>query len=203
MIAANDRSLSLKRRLTALSIAAVAGVIIEGALMQAVEALLGLIATGRIGSMPPADVVPIYLMVGSIIAVPLCLLVGLPLLARAERTGRRTCADAIRVGASAGLVIGLVLTTVQVAVGVETWLDDSSSFSSASYGVLLVSDGMPTATGWLMEALDVAGYCLAGGCAGIVAYAIAFGCYPASMRSAPDAATVAPVPGTADESKRP
>lgn len=176
--------LSLERRLTALTIATIVGVAVDGCLPQ-----IPWILIGGFDLLPSANVVAVYMFVGSFIAIPLCLLVGLPLWAWAERNGRRTRRDAIRTGVLAGLAIGLMMTALQVANGIQTWLDDSTSFTSSVMGIVLIVDGMPTVAGWLVEVLDIASYCIAGACAGLVARRIAFGRDRSLPRHTPAPAT--------------
>jgi hypothetical protein len=138
--------LSLERRLTALSAAAITGVLVNGSLQLLRQAIMAPDVYGMDGF--PFDFMFLYVLFGSFVAVPLCLLVGLPLWSRFERAGRRARSDAIRAGSIAGGVIGLAMTAFSLADGAS----------------------------WSTELLDLAGYCLAGALAALVARWIALSC---------------------------
>ncbi|KQN81353.1 hypothetical protein ASE91_11055 [Sphingomonas sp. Leaf62] len=77
--------------------------------------------------------------------MPICLMLGLTLWDFAIRSGRQRRGDALRFGLIAGGLIGAVMAII----------------------------GDP-GTRWFDEPLDVLGYCLAGLCAGGVAYRLGY-----------------------------
>jgi len=85
------------------------------------------------------------IFLGSFIAVPICLMLGLPLWDFAIRSGRQRQRDALRFGLIAGGVIGTVMAII----------------------------GDP-GTCWFDEPLDFAGYCVAGLCAGRIAHRLGY-----------------------------
>ncbi|KQM90232.1 hypothetical protein ASE70_02155 [Sphingomonas sp. Leaf22] len=132
------------RRIASVTVAAVAGV----AVLIASWSLREVIGHEPASAYPLTALVQISLfsiVVGSIIAVPICLLLGLPLWHFAIRSGRQRRGDALRLGLIAGGLIGAVMAIV----------------------------GDP-GTRWFDEPLDVLGYCLAGLCAGGVAYRLGY-----------------------------
>ncbi|KQM96150.1 hypothetical protein ASE73_03495 [Sphingomonas sp. Leaf24] len=96
-----------------------------------------------VAACPLAGLVQLSLF--SIIAVPICLLLGLPLWHCAMRSGRQRRGDALRFGLIAGGLIGAVMAII----------------------------GDP-GTRWFDEPLDFLGYCLAGLCAGGVTYRLGY-----------------------------
>ncbi len=131
-------------RIRSLIVATVAGVVV-------VVTLWGLRIILDTGIQPTPGVwrgieaVLLVITVGSCIALPLCLTIGLPLWHLAVRSGRQTRRDARRAGLIAGAAIGLVMA----GVGIDT--------------------------GGRFEALlDFLGYCLAGLCAGSIAHRTAY-----------------------------
>ncbi len=149
MNAPPDAMPSPERRLTALSVAAVAGVVVQGGTTLAFGSIADFVAGGRVPALPPSAFVMAYLIVGSFIAVPVCLGVGMPLWRLAERAGRSGSSDALWFGLLAGAIIGAVMTGVMVY----------SSSSAMGRG----------------ELFAFAGFCIAGVCAGRVAHFVAFG----------------------------
>ncbi len=131
-------------RVASLFVATIAGVVVVVGLWM----IRGMVGGGP---MPQTDFWPllnssfIIVVVGSIVAMPFCMVIGLPLWSFAIRSGRQQHRDAMRFGLMAGALIGAVLA--------------------------VVGDAWPS---WAEEALDFFGYCLAGLCAGSIAYRAAY-----------------------------
>jgi len=131
-------------RIASLLVATIAGVVVVVGLWT-IRSIVG----G--GPMQQAELLPllnssfVFVVVGSIVAMPFCMLIGLPLWSFAIRSGRQQHRDAMRFGLMAGALIGAVLA--------------------------VVGDAWPSL---LKEALDFLGYCVAGLCAGSVAYRAAY-----------------------------
>ncbi|WP_235525251.1 hypothetical protein [Sphingomonas sp. Leaf42] len=131
-------------RIGSLIVATVAGVVIVIALWL----VRGILATGgrlAFSWWRMFDFLPLTIVVGSLIAIPFCLMIGLPLWHLAVGSGRQSRRDALRLGLIVGAIIGLAM---------------------AVFGV---NDGA-----WYDEPLDFLGYCLAGRCAGFIAHRAAY-----------------------------
>ncbi|MDJ0278418.1 hypothetical protein QLH51_16595 [Sphingomonas sp. 2R-10] len=135
---------SVCRRIASVSVAAMAAVTIliaswglregidHGSVVD--DRLPGLMQLGLFG-----------IVVGSCIAVPICLMLGLPLWDFAIRSGRQRRSDALRFGLIAGGFIGAAMAIIGIA-----------------------------GTRWFDEPLDFLGYCLAGLCASRVAHRLGY-----------------------------
>ncbi|MBL4896848.1 MAG: hypothetical protein JKY75_08305 [Erythrobacter sp.] len=106
---------------------------------------------------------------GAPIAIVMGLLVGLPVWQVAEARPLRSWRSASAYGSIAGAVIGLIFLLLGLAIGLQTFLDDRSSYNSWSYGYQVTRDGLPTALGWLIQLKTLLFYCAAGAIGGIAA----------------------------------
>ncbi len=149
MSTTDESAPSFERRAAALTAAAISGVVIDGVL-SVIRAAMGRTPGDRLDLHLPVEFILLYLIIGSMVAVPLCLMIGLPLWRWFERHGRTTRGDAVRAGGIAGLGIGVVMTGLSLLFG---------EFSV-----------------WRTELLDMAIYIVAGSGAGIVAWDSTFGC---------------------------
>jgi hypothetical protein len=132
------------RRIASVSVAAVAGVAIVVASWTLREAIDHRpVATYRLAGLIQLSLFSI--LIGSIIAMPVCLMLGLPLWSFAIRSGRQRRRDALRFGLIAGGSIGAVMAII----------------------------GDP-GTRWFDEPLDFVAYCFAGLCAGSIAHRAAY-----------------------------
>ncbi|KQM65351.1 hypothetical protein ASE65_14925 [Sphingomonas sp. Leaf16] len=102
----------------------------------------------------PVQLVPLWLslqqslfviVVGTCIAMPFCLLIGLPLWHFAIVSGQQQRRDALRFGLMTGALIGAVMAVIG-----DPWVSTPE------------------------EAFDFLGYCLAGLCAGSIAHRAAY-----------------------------
>jgi H+/Cl- antiporter ClcA len=135
---------SICRRIASVTVAAIAAVAIlvtAWGLREVIDhrpvvdgRLPGLIRLGLFG-----------IVFGSFIAVPICLMLGLPLWDFAIRSERQRQRDALRFGLIAGALIGAVMAIV----------------------------GDPGAR-WFDEPLDFIGYCVTGPCAGRIAHRLGY-----------------------------
>ena len=159
-------ALSSRRMLTGLVVAAVAGSLVQTALLlgsilaqQAVAAL----AFGHRWQL--ADLAVLGALHGAFglpLALVLCATVGLPLWKCAERRAIRSSGAAFRLGALAGTIIGLLLAAFALANGLAVRLDENFTYNTYTYGYPLARDGLPTALGWLYELLALLRFGLAG-----------------------------------------
>lgn len=128
-------------RVASLSVATVAGVTVVALLWQVRDLLGGSSRNIR----PTADWFLGYIVIGSCVALPACMMLGLPLWHLAARSGRQQRHDAVRFG----LIVGATIGTVMAVFGV-------------------------VADTWYAELLDFLGYCLAGMCGGSIAHRVAY-----------------------------
>lgn len=135
---------SVCRRIASVTVASMAAVVI----MVASWGLREVIARGSVVDDRLLGLIQLGLFsifVGSLIAVPICLMLGLPLWEFAIRSGRQRRRDALRFGLIAGGFIAVVMAII----------------------------GIP-GTRWFDEPLDFLGYCLAGLCAGWVVHRLGY-----------------------------
>ena len=114
-----------------------------------------------------------FALFGAPVALVMGLLVGLPVWKVAEDRPLRSKQSALVYGSIAGAVIGLILLLLGLAVGLQTFLDDRSSYNSWSYGYQVTKDGLPTALGWLIQLKTLLFYCAAGALGGFAARFVA------------------------------
>jgi hypothetical protein len=114
-----------------------------------------------------------FLLFGAPIAVFSGLLVGFPVWRMAEDRILRSNRSALIYGSLTGGCIGLMFLVLELAIGLNTFLDDRSSYDSWSYGYQLTRDGMPTALGWLAELKTLVFFFAAGAVGGFVARTVA------------------------------
>lgn len=124
----------------------------------------------------------LYFMFGAPIAMFMGLLVGLPLWRMAEQKVARSIKSALLYGSITGGCIGLIFLIFELATGLDTFLDDSSSYETWSYGYQITRDGLPTALGWLMQLKSLVFFSTAGAVGGFMARAVAI---PASDGNPP------------------
>ncbi len=136
-------------RAWALSLAAVVGVVVDVFLWKLRPALANW--QGGLGfTLPSSSFFVLCIVVGSFVAIPLGLAVGMPLWHLAERAGRRRRRDALGFGVLTGAIVGALMIADDVTGG-------------------------PVPSGILHDALlDFLDYCAAGACAGLVAHRAAF-----------------------------
>lgn len=131
-------------RVGALIVATIAGVIVVIGLWGVrYTSLSGPVADGSLWR--SVELLLLIILVGSCIAIPCCLMIGLPLWHFAILSGRQRRRDARRFGLMTGALIG-----IGMAVLGEPWISGPD------------------------EALDLLGYCLAGLCAGSIAHRVAY-----------------------------
>lgn len=136
-------------RACALSLAAVVGVMVDVFLWQLRPALANW-QSGLGFTLPPFGFFTLCIVVGSFVAIPLCLATGMPLWHLAERAGRRRRRDALGFGVLTGAVVGALMLATSL---------------SREYAVGGIDRDA------LLDFLD---YCAAGACAGLVAHRAAF-----------------------------
>lgn len=135
---------SICRRFASVTVASIAAVAIMVASWGLREVVgHGSVVDGRIVGLIQFGLFGIF--VGSFIAVPIGLMLGLPLWDLAIRSGRQRRREAQRFGLIAGGLIGTVMAVI----------------------------GDP-GTCWFDEPLDFVGYCLAGLCAGRIAHRLGY-----------------------------
>lgn len=136
-------------RACALSLAAIVGVVVDVFLWQVRPALANW--QGGLGfTLPPFGFFVLCIIVGSFVAIPLGLAVGMPLWHLAKRAGRRRRRDALGFGVLTGAVIGALMI--------------ATNLSREYAGTFIARDAL----------LDLLDYCMAGACAGLVAHRAAF-----------------------------
>jgi hypothetical protein len=112
----------------------------------------------------------IYAVFGLPIAVMVCFIFGYPMWRRMDRLGLRSTHHAIRAGADAGIIIGLIAILFQLLMGLLTALDDGSSVNSTSYGQRVIVDGLRTEFGYLLLLVDFVSTVAIGAAAGVAAW---------------------------------
>ncbi|WP_294318708.1 hypothetical protein [uncultured Sphingomonas sp.] len=130
-----DPTPSLGHRVAILCLVAVVGVTVNVVLWQ----LGPILANPHIGlpaHWPPLSFFVLCIVVGSFLAIPMCLAVGLPLWRLAQRWQRHSLADALAFGLVAGAIIGIVMALPELA-GEAPWsaIDRSDLFMLAGYCV--------------------------------------------------------------------
>ncbi len=135
---------SIGRRIASVTVAAMAAVailVISWGLREVIGH--GSVVDGRLPGLIQLGLFSI--VVGSFVAVPICLMLGLPLWDFAIRSGRQRHGDARRFGLIAGASIGMVMAII----------------------------GDPGSR-WFDEPLDFVSYSIAGLCAGRIAYRLGY-----------------------------
>lgn len=125
-----DRPLSRERRFTALTIAAIAGTI----------AYLAIDGAGRNTILDPMSVGlwAMLVLFGSFIAVPVCLVIGMPLWYLAERAGWRSRSKAMQLGMVAGVIVGFGFLILDVAdIGYATFAEVAAFLFAGAVGGLV------------------------------------------------------------------
>ncbi len=143
----SHRPLSRERRLTALTLAAVAGVIAYLVVERAAFAFAHREPGGSFAALP-VMLWAIAIVAGSFIAVPLCLAIGMPLWHVAERLGWRSRGKAVQLGMGVGTFLGLVF-----------WSLSGSRITNIG----------------VTDLLQIAEFSIAGVVGGLVAHVVAFG----------------------------
>jgi uncharacterized membrane protein len=130
-----DPTPTLGQRTAILCLAAVVGVIVDVLLWQLRPTLTNL-HHGLFFSWPPLSFFVLCIVVGSFIAIPLCLAVGLPLWHLAQRWRRHRLHDALWAGLLAGAIIGTLMALPKIA-GDSSWyaFDRNDLFEFAEYGI--------------------------------------------------------------------
>lgn len=182
-MAADEERLGTWRMLSGLASAALAGLLAYISLQIgaiSLEAGAAAIAYGHEWESPPIlELASLYLIFGLPISLIMSLAIGLPLWKRAESRPLRTRRDALRLGALVGGLIGVAFLLLNILLGLQTYLSDSSSYDSWSHGYQTIHDGLPTPIGWVFEILNLLYFALAGAVGGLVARWVAF---PRSMK---------------------
>ena len=131
-----------ERRVTALTIAALAAVVEISVILLGAELLTRLVS--RVDYMVDTVlwILPLYLFFGAIIAVPACLAIGLPLWHLAMRRGRQNRRDAVRFGLAAGTVIG-GLVAILLSEG------NGGTLTPTALLMILLFSGAGMSTGWI------------------------------------------------------
>lgn len=160
-----------------LAVGAIAGLLVLITL-EGVQALLwGSYAEFALG-LPRGDLklgqmATVYLTFGAPVAVVLGIAIGFPLWKRADRKLMRSRYDAAHQGALVGGAIAIISLALLIASGTKTYLDADSGYSSYSYGILLIDDGLPTAAGWMFQLINVVKFLVAGAGGGLAAREVA------------------------------
>ncbi|KQM26722.1 MULTISPECIES: hypothetical protein [unclassified Sphingomonas] len=137
---------SFQRRATALTIAAFAAVAEISVISLGYEMLQRLVYRGEYEIDAFVTFLTLYLIFGAIIAVPLCLAIGLPLWYLAMRTARERRSDAVRFGLAAGAIIGWIIS----------FLSTDGTQASVTFDILLLFllfCGAGISTGWIAHRL--------------------------------------------------
>ena len=116
------------------------------------------------------NAVVLYAIFGIPLALVVCFAVGFPAWRFAETRARASKVDAMIVGAGTGLVVGVVGIALSFSLGLQTALDDQSSYNSWSWGRQIIRDGLPTLVGWVYWLADLAVTVLIGAAAGFTAW---------------------------------
>jgi hypothetical protein len=114
-----------------------------------------------------------YVIVGLPVALVLCLALGWPLWIALERRGVRGARNAALTGAAFGLSLALVVQGVGLFYGAQIALDENASSETSIYGYRIIRDGLPTALGWVFNALDTLVTASIGAVAGLTAWRFA------------------------------
>jgi len=163
---------STGRMLFGLTAAAVAGLVSFVVLALGEEELIAAAAYAfghERGDSQILSTAAFYLFFGLPIAVALSIAVGLPVWKRAEARPLRSARNALLLGAAVGALIGLILAALNIALGLETYLNENYEYNSWTYGYQVTRDGLPTLLGWLFEILTLLYFAIAGAVGGLVA----------------------------------
>ena len=115
------------------------------------------------------EMVGVYLLFGTPAALVFGLVIGLPVWKVAEDRPLRSKRSALVYGSITGSLIGLILLLLGLVAGLQTFLDDTSSYDSYSFGYQVTKDGLPTALGWLLQLKMLLFFFAAGALGGIAA----------------------------------
>ncbi|MGT2514026.1 hypothetical protein ACVOMT_07015 [Sphingomonas panni] len=140
---------SFKRRVTALTFAALAAVVEISVISLGAEALTRLAYRAEYRIDAILLLLPPYLFFGTIIAVPVCLAIGLPLWHFGVHHGRQNLRDAVRLGLATGTVIGSVVA-VLLSEG------SGATLTPTAFLMILLFSVAGISTGWIAHRI---GYC--------------------------------------------
>lgn len=114
-----DPTPSPGHRAAILCFVAVVGVTVNVVLWQ-LEPMLANLRLGLPAQWPPFSFLILCIVVGSLVAIPMCLAVGLPLWRLAQRWRRHSVTDAMVFGLIGGAIIGIVMALREFA-GNSPW----------------------------------------------------------------------------------
>ena len=128
-----DPTPSLGHRAAILCLVAVVGVTVTVVLWQ-LGPILANLHLGLPTYWPPLSFFILCIAVGSLLAIPMCLAVGLPLWRLAQRWRRHSVTDALAFGLIGGAIIGIVMALPEIA-GKAPWsaMDRDDLFEFAAY----------------------------------------------------------------------
>lgn len=149
MNARTDPTPRLGHQVAILCAAAIVGVTVDVVLWQLRPMVMNL-SDGIPTYRPTLSFFVLCIVVGSFLAIPMCLAIGPPLWRLAQRWQRHRLADALAFGLVAGAIIGIVMALPDIA-GDPPWSAIDRS-----------------------ELFELAEYCIAGMCAGWVAHRLGY-----------------------------
>ncbi len=139
-----DPTPSLGHRVAILSLAAVVGVVVDVMLWQLRPALTNML-NGLPAGWPPFSFFVLCIVVGSFLAIPLCIAIGIPLWHLAQRWNRHSRRDALYFGLLAGAIIGAMMAVPDFAND-RPWssIDRNDVFEFVEYCIAGLSAGWVT-----------------------------------------------------------
>jgi hypothetical protein len=117
-----------------------------------------------------ATMTGLYAAIGLPLAITVCFAFAWPLWTILDGRGVRGARNAALTGAGFGLALATLWQGVGIFYGWQTALDENAGVNTCAYGFQLISDGLPTPLGWLLNALDAGVTALIGAAASLTAW---------------------------------